>query len=123
MMSRYRWVRQMSEHVDAESYDLGRISANIELIERDVRPDACLTIRNDMLKDVIDKIKAKGLLYLVQEISYTHSDVHIFRYKHLRKVIEEIEGLSPTVRAWAYGRLFGYSEAEISKFIQNMERV
>lgn len=108
----------MRTPLDAESYDLGRISAHIELIRHDARPAACLTIRNEMVQSIVRDISSQGLLCEVSNDCGTHSDIHIFRHEHLRSVINEIGKLKPPFRDWVYGRLYGYSEAEIAKFIE-----
>jgi hypothetical protein len=101
-----------------EEWDHARLSAHIDLVKRGVRSAAHLTIRKTALQEVCQVVERAGLYLHVEACGRNHSDVTLFAHLHLKRVIPALEGLSEPARTWAYGKLFGYSEDAIGKFIR-----
>jgi hypothetical protein len=110
--------------VDSFSYTLGKVSEAVLLVSKGVRPVSHLTIRPEWwveCKNVIEDAGLLHLLYHFSQASLEHTDVYIFKYPHLEKVIQEIKELRTPLAAWCYGHLFGYAESEIAEFIKQSE--
>jgi hypothetical protein len=103
--------------MDKRTYNLAKLSVSMDLIKRGVRSAACLTIPLVFLDEVFSEIEKAGLKSYPIQCGECHADVTIFRHEHLRQVIPQIDELQDPLRAWAYGKLFGYSEEAIGEFI------
>ncbi len=104
----------------------GQISENCYLIQRDVRPCSLITIQKRYV-DEAKKLIPETLQHYSHEYYPDWYAFYIFKYDHIKQEIVELDELekllkteSPPISRLTYdcivGRLFGYSESEISEW-------
>ena len=113
----------MTKEFDARSWELGRLSAHIEIIKGGVRPVALLMINKKFLDEVISDVLKSDLHGMTKECGTTHVEVYIFKDFRYKKAIEwawkiqETFGVGPEADL-IWGKIFGYSDKEIMDYIE-----
>lgn len=109
---------------DVFCWDVGRVSAHSSLVNLEVRPVAEVIVRKDGVKRLLGDPgvteSLSDLQYHLIERGEHHVALYIFKYPHLREVVKHLSGEEADQRvfvAWANGKMFGYSEAQIANFV------
>jgi hypothetical protein len=103
-------------------WQLGNLSRDIYLIKNDVRPVAEIKVFNPILPGCITDIEKEKLLYETKGINQEYSIVYVFKYEHLRNVINKsIDRCysKDIFDMWVDGKMFGYSESAIAEYIKS----
>lgn len=103
-------------------YYQGELNAYCYEVSKETKPVASITAKTIYVEQMIKHIKALQLNLKVEikEVKdYPEwSTFYIFKHEYLREVIENApEKPNSTFDHWILGKLFGYSDAEIRKFI------
>lgn len=102
-------------------YVIGQIEAYCYMITTGCKPCALVNIPYGC-EDTINKYLAENY----SNISYIAKDeqdpwpnkaIYLFKDKYLKQIIENIPDKCGLERDWYMGKLFGYSDEEICKFI------
>jgi hypothetical protein len=85
------------------------------MVERG-KPCANLTIPEDELEDCLEYLKkfCPTLKVYIKD----STDVYIYRYDHIKAVIENIPDASSSIYHWYLGKLFGISDVEMENFLK-----
>ena len=97
----------------------GIISANCYMVQRG-KPAALISIHKDEVEEAIEFINSHNLKALVREDNGEEwKSLWIFKYDHILTVIESLPVGCPQnpYEHWILGKLFGYDEHSIEKFI------
>ena len=106
---------------DATSWEIGRIDTHCYLIKRGVRAAAMETVNLGAVDEVRKTIRKARLRYAEYQHGENHINFVIFKDKHVGRIFELLEreaGVPVLLRDYIYGKLFGYSEAEIGRFLR-----
>ena len=105
--------------VDVCSWGIGALDTHVALVLKGVRPAAKLTILNEQLEEVEKTVAHDGLhMYAIPHDPH-RTQVFIFRHPYLAAIIKSVIGQEKdkVFRAWCFGKLFGYSDEEIGRFL------
>lgn len=108
---------------ELDTWDEGKLSAELYLVKRQVRPAFNMALRKSMLDHALKLVRDEGLHALVQPLSEQHVAFSVFAQPHLAAIIPQIDVLPNPLRDWAYGKLFGYSEASIGEFLAAKQEI
>lgn len=108
----------------AEGFALGGFDAACSEVERGSKPAACSLIPTRWLQQATEIARQHHCNVLVkQNAQEGWSDIWIYCHEHLRDVIESVpQRPDSPFDHWILGKLFGYSEAEIARFVQRTQR-
>lgn len=102
-------------------WDLSSVSQHCHLVKLDVRPAAHVSIRSEVVNAAIDLIRKNRLSFSIFQNCATHRELYIYRHPHLENVIRHIRKISDkndqAFAGWCAGKLFGYSEDAIGRWI------
>ena len=108
--------------------DLGGLVRDRDLVQRGVRPVSHRTLQVELVEEarlLLERQDSPGMeqiQYLEYPSGETHVDFYIFKFPHLKSVIEYIHKHSGEWNLefahWIYGHLFGYGEDEIGRFVK-----
>lgn len=109
----------MKPPLDAfNAWDIGRVSVHNLLIKLGVRSAAEITVHNEYAEEIRQEIEEEGLLFRAGPWGEHHTEFMIFREPHVGDIIERIEAAEDgALRAWCWGKLFGYSEADVGEYL------
>ena len=102
---------------ELDTWDLGKLSAEIYLVKREVRPAANMILRKSLLQRAKRMVSDEGLRFHITTLNESHVSFSVFLHPHLETIIPQIDALPFPLRDWANGKLFGYSEAQIGDFL------
>jgi hypothetical protein len=106
--------------IDPLSWTNGSLDANIYLVKKGVRPVAEIIVHKRYLKILMWQIKKANIFHINHICGKNHIAIYLFSHKYLKDVINFTYGKSynkSNVIFWINGKIFGYSEHEISKYI------
>ena len=98
----------------------GHFSAHLELVRLGVRTAAEVTVHNECAPECLAKVKKERLFAHTEAMGATHTSITIFAHKHLATIIPMLSTLPEPLLSWAYGKLYGYSEAKIGEFLDTL---
>jgi len=104
--------------LESTTYDIGRLTSELYLVKREVRPAAHITIRKECLKQALALINKQGLKYVSEPCGDNHFDLIVFKRRHLSQIISLLRNIEGPLKHWCLGKLFGYSEAEIGRYLR-----
>ena len=87
-----------------------------------VRPVALMMIRNEHVEECKRFIKNENLFVVLNPRGENHAAIYIFKHPCVENVIKFTLGKSYNKRVlikWIEGKMFGYPDEEIIKFISN----
>lgn len=102
---------------------LGQIGIYCEEVNKGTKLCAQMTILNDFLPILIVSIKQEKCKAIILDEGAEYKNIFIYKYDFVEKlikgVIERSKKPHPDVfEVWATGKLFGYSDYEISKYLK-----
>ena len=116
---------------DAEviAWERGNASNECYLVSKGVRPVACIEVKAIAVDEVLEDVKARGLdFFHVKGDRYnTASAIYVWKHPHMEQVVRWHRGprrsadIPSPVSTWITGKVFGYSEEEIGRFIAKQE--
>lgn len=111
--------------IDSLSWTIGRIDGYAQMITNGVRDCAHMVIHKNHIDAIIESMKNERLYIKIFPLKELHHEIFLYRYKHLGKIIEYLqiengEKQSAEFQHWCWGKLFGYSEKEIGKFLSKL---
>ena len=102
-------------------WSIGSIATHILLVNTGVRPVAEQVIQNYCVDECLKLVKKEGLQYIVFPDSETHTSIYMFKNSYLKHIIN-FSLNNPynknIVMHWIRGKMFGYSDEEIARFIE-----
>lgn len=102
-------------------WQLGSISSNIFFVKKGIRPVSQFTIRKEWVDEIIIEIKKNHLYFLKINIDENYDSLYIFKYLYLENIIKFVNSLpynKDILNAWIDGKMFGYSDEEIERYIK-----
>jgi len=101
-----------------EYYDMGRIAVQTTLVKRGARPAADIVVLKENAAAIQKAIAEEGLHYISEACGETHIEFTVFKHPHLAEIIRAISKQSDgLLKHWCWGKLFGYSEREIGRYL------
>lgn len=104
---------------DIEGFVLGQCEIYCEPVRAGAKLAAQTGCPRELERQATAHIARAGLSCIVEPWCETHVTIWIFKYPFVRKLIEEINADAPVtaLRVWAMGKLFGYSDVEIGRYL------
>ena len=102
-------------------WQLGKLSFYIESVRNDVKPIAHISVFDLCLLDCLEDISRAKLQHIMHCKDKDTTDIYIYRYDHLKHVINRSIGKPHSEKIfseWVNGKMFGYSENKINKYIK-----
>jgi hypothetical protein len=94
------------------------IATNCYMVERDVKPASCIPIQLKHYDDTKELMKNYDVNYYIEELSEEWFTLWIYKYNHILDIIIHSPNEPKTIYDhWILGKLFGYSDSSIEKFI------
>jgi len=90
------------------------------LVNADVRPVALVMARNEHIEEGKNLIKTENLFMVLNPRGENHTAIYIFKHPCVENVINFTLGKPYNRKAlmqWIEGKMFGYSDEEIARFI------
>ena len=106
--------------------ETGTVSNETMLISAGVRPIAECSVNHRNVDECVRIIKNEGLCYMLDPDGETHTAIYIFKYPYLENIINFYIGkpYDETIwKEWIYGKMFGYSDEEIARFIARSAKI
>ena len=107
--------------VFAEGFALGHVSVYCEQVAAGSKLAAQMGIDSRWVDYVCDYVRGAGLRSLIgSRRSEDRTSVWIFKYQFVEKIIQSLSSDEDPVKetgVWSMGKLFGYSDAEIARFL------
>jgi len=102
-------------------YARNQMSRHIMLIEKEIKPVSLAMVENEYAKSCEKLVKAQDLFTAMNIRGETHTAIYVFKYPCMEDVINFTLGRlcdPKVVRRWIEGKMFGYPDEKISKFIE-----
>jgi hypothetical protein len=113
----------MSFSIDPQSFDAGRMGVYIESVLRGCKPVAEITVRKSHLLELEAKLRKMDIYWIVSDGGSCHVKIWIFAHAHLRQIVNKMIGNpfdTSIVEIWMRGKMLGYTEHEIARFIEKV---
>lgn len=113
-------VMKVPPKFDVLSWEIGRIYTHVLLVKAGVRSVALEMVSNEHVEDCLKIIKNENLQYMLNPRGETHTSVYLFKHSCMKNVINFTLGNPHKKTAliqWIAGKMFGYGESEIDRFI------
>lgn len=110
-----------TSQIDSLSLTIGSIMTHIMLVNAGVRPIALIMVRNEHIEECKKRIKTKNLFAVLNPRGENHTAIYIFKHPCVESVINFTLGKphnKTILMQWIEGKMFGYSDEEIEKFIR-----
>jgi len=105
------------------SWELGRISTHCYMIRRGVRAAAHETVHNDAAGEVRKTLLTHEMIWAEVPCGDNHTDFTFWEHEHVGKAVTYLQTYGDTlpvcVRCYLWGKIFGYSEEEIGRFLRD----
>lgn len=111
---------KLPPNFDTLSWELGQIQANASLIRTGVRPVACVMICNECLDYYLKAIENENIQYILDPRGETHTSIYMYKHPCIENIINFMLNKPYDRKAlmhWINGKMFGYSDEEIAKYI------
>lgn len=110
--------------VDVMSWGIGALDTHVDLLLKGVRPAAELIILNEQMDEVRKTVAHYELRVYAIPHDPCRTQVFIFRHPYLEVIIKNIlrQEKDNVFRVWCFGKLFGYSDEEIGRFLQQSRK-
>jgi len=95
------------------------------LVNAGVRPVALIMARNEHIEECKKHIKAGNLFMVLNPRGKNHTTLYIFKHPCVENVINFTLGKPYDRKAlmqWIEGKMFGYSNSEIGRFIASKKQ-
>lgn len=107
--------------VDERSWVIATVAAHSDIVKLEVRSVSEVTVRNQYVADVTREIRARGVSCVEMSRGHTHTSILIYKIPQVKNLIDAI--LSENIQSdilsnWIFGKLFGYSDSEIWRYIE-----
>lgn len=90
------------------------------MLVKNGKPAASLAVQERYIDDLIKIVKSKQLNFYVEYLSDGWKTLWIYKYQHLLEIIQGLPQEPRTiVDHWLLGKLYGYDEASIAKFLKS----
>jgi len=104
--------------ISPRDFDMGRVAIQCELVNKEVRAAAEVTVPNAYKSDIADEISSRGLQFISHPYDESHTEFIIYNYDHVPIIVDLIGNLENIqLKHWCWGKLFGYSEGEIGRYL------
>jgi hypothetical protein len=106
--------------VDAYSWTAGILAHYIGEVNLGTKPIAEIPVNNMYATQLLEEVKASGLLFHTSPRGTTHTAIYLCIFPHLLAVVKHMigeESNENVFNAWAWGKAFGYSENAIADYI------
>lgn len=106
------------------SYYTGQIFGELEtycyMVSRGCKPVAVMSLQNKYIDEAKEIIETKSLKFYSEFLYEGWSTIYIYKHKYLLDIIKSSPEKPETAyEHWILGKLFGYSDEEIGKFIES----
>ena len=94
---------------------------HIVLVEKEIKPVSLVMVEKEYAKSCEELVKAQDLYTVLNTRGETHTAIYVFKYPCMEDVINFTLGRlcdPKIVRRWIEGKMFGYPDEKISKFIE-----
>jgi len=101
---------------------LSKIEVHTWIIGAEIRSVALMMVENEHVEECREFIKTESLFTVLNPRGETHTAIYIFKYPCMEDVINFTLGEfydQKVVRRWIEGKMFGYPDEKISKFIED----
>ena len=115
-----------ASQIDFLSLTMNSIMIHIMLVKAGVRPVASVMIRNEHIEECKKLIKTENLFMILNPREKNHTTIYIFKHLCVENVLNFTLGKSHDRKAlmqWIEGKIFGYSDEEITRFIGRENKV
>jgi len=109
-----------TSQIDFLSLIMNSITIHVMLVNAGVRPVASVMVRNEHIEECKKLIKTDNLFMMLNPRGEKHTTIYIFKHPCVENVINFTLGKPYDIKAlmqWIEGKMFGYSESEINRFI------
>jgi len=104
--------------ISPHDFDIGRVAIQCELVNKEVRVAAEITVSNAYKSEIAYEISLRGLQFIAHPCDESHTEFIIYKHDHVPTIVDLIENLENVqLKHWCWGKLFGYSEGEIKRFL------
>ena len=104
-----------------EEQIINQMNVHVMLIEKEARSVGLVMIENEYAKSCEEFVKTQDLYTVLNTRGETHTAIYVFKYPCMEDVINFTLGRicdPKVVRRWIEGKMFGYPDEKISKFIE-----
>lgn len=98
-----------------------QMNGHVMLIEKEIKLVSLAMIENEYVKSCERFVKTQDLYTILNTRGETHTVIYVFKYPCMEDVINFTLGRicdPKVVRLWIEGKMFGYPDEKISKFIE-----
>ncbi len=102
---------------------LGQVTAYCEQVNAGAKPCAQMLCLKKYLPFVEKNVKQEKCMIMYKDVPADVVAIFIYKYDFVKPIIEELlidrdEGTPSAFQIWATGKLFGYSDYEISQYLK-----
>jgi hypothetical protein len=108
--------------IEPYSWTLGIITSNITYVKCGVKPIAAVQTHNLYLENCKKEVENAGLFYAIEPKGEKHTTLYLYADDYLKNIINYILDMpydKDILTTWVEGKMFGYSEEKIGKYIKN----
>lgn len=110
----------LTSRINFLSLTMSSIMIHIMLVNAGVRPVASVMVRNEHIEEIKKLIKTENLFMVLNPRGENHATIYIFKHSYVENVINFTLGKPHDRKAlmrWIEGKMFGYSDEEIAKYV------
>jgi len=97
---------------------LGELQAYCYMVSRG-KPVACLAVKSDESKEALEEILRHGLRGHIDDLGHGWKTVWVYKRPLMAYLIEKAPTGDDIVCHWYWGKMFGYSDEEIERFLKD----
>ena len=110
-----------AKSIDEVSWEVGRIRTHCYLIERGVRAAASEVVHKSAAVEVREAIVRARLSHTEQDYGGNHIEFTIYKHDHVGMILSLLQEhflvIPEYLRHYLCGKLYGYSEEEIGRYM------